>query len=252
MDYTIKEMAHLAGITQRTLRYYDEIGLLKPRRDHQSGYRVYEQKEVDLLQQILIYRSMDMKLSEIQDIMEKPDFDVSIALKTHHQALIVKRDQLQQLILTVEKSMAYHKGESTMSNKEKFEGLKNKKLAENEQKYGKEIREKYGKDIVEASNHKYMNLTEDEYKRMQQVEEELFVFLKEVVKTKDLDSLAAKQVYEKHKAWLKFTWPSYTPEAHLGLAKMYLADERFGEYYNQRAGSDVIQVLHDIILKHVK
>ena len=65
MEYTIKNLAQLAGVSVRTLRYYDEIGLLKPCRVNLSGYRIYGEKEVDLLQQILFYKSIDMKLEEI-------------------------------------------------------------------------------------------------------------------------------------------------------------------------------------------
>ena len=77
MKYTIKKLAELAGVSTRTLRYYDEIGLLKPCRVNSSGYRIYGQKEVDLLQQILLYRSLDMKLEDIHDIISNPNFDIS-------------------------------------------------------------------------------------------------------------------------------------------------------------------------------
>src|SRR5665647_88179 len=119
------------------------MGLLKPCRINSSGYRIYGEKEVDVLQQILFYRSMDMKLDEIKDILNHPDFNISAALAEHHQRLILRRNQIDQLISTVEKTIAYNMGEKKMSNKEKFEGFKKEKLAQNEAEYGKEIREKY-------------------------------------------------------------------------------------------------------------
>lgn len=94
IEYSIKELADLAGVTTRTLRYYDEIGLLKPKRINSSGYRVYGEKEVDLLQQILFYKSMDMKLEYIQKIISGPDFDIPIALIDHLQQLVLRRNQL--------------------------------------------------------------------------------------------------------------------------------------------------------------
>ncbi len=252
MKYTIKEIADLAGVTLRTLRYYDEIGLLKPNRKPTSGYRIYDQKEVDLLQQILLYRSMDLSLDQIQEIMSNPKFNITEALLAHQEQLFSRRDQLDQLIETVEKTIAYHKGEIKMSNKEKFEGFKKEKLAVNERKHGQEIREKYGEDTIKASNKKFMNLSEDEYNRMQKTEEELFQSLKEVGKTKDLETDSAKNVYDLHKAWLNFSWPSYSVEAHKGLAEMYMADERFMAYYNERAEMEVVEILHDIIIKYAK
>lgn len=250
MNYSIKEMAKLGGVSNRTLRYYDEIGLLQPKRNPETGYRVYGEKEVDLLQQILFYRAMDFKLEKIQEIMGKPDFDMAKALRSHHQQLLLKRNQLDQLILTVEKTIAYERGEIKMSNKEKFEGFKKEKLDENELKYGKEIREKYGDETIDASNKKYMNLSEEDYLEMQKTEEQMFSDLKQVMMTKNLDSDEAKAVYENHKNWLNFTWPKYSKEAHRGLAQMYLADPRFGEYYNTRAGDTAVEILVKIIEKY--
>ena len=252
MEYSIKKLADLAGVTTRTLRYYDEIGLLKPRRINSSSYRIYGEKEVDLLQQILFYKSMDMKLEDIQKIISKSDFDIPMALIDHLQQLVLRRNQLDQLILTVEKTIAYNKGEVEMSNKEKFEGFKKEKLAENEREFGEEIREKYGEETVVNSNKRFMNISEDDFKKMQDTENEMFQSLKEVVKTKDLESEAAKNVYKNHKAWLNFTWEAYSSKAHIGLAEMYVEDERFSNYYNERAGIEVVKVLRDIIIKYAK
>lgn len=248
--YSIKELSELAGVSKRTLRYYDEIGLLKPKRHLGSGYRIYEEKEVDLLQQILFYKAMDMSLERIQEIMKTSDFEIAKALKEHHQQLLLKKEQLDQLILTVEKTMANRRGEISMSNKEKFEGFKKEKIAENEQKYGLEIRKKYGDEIVDQSNEKFKGLSEEEYHLMQKIEEELFTALKQVELTRNLDSDLAKEVFQKHKQWLMFYWSTYSREAHRGLAQMYLADERFGEYYDNRAGVAVVDLLVKIIMKY--
>ncbi|MDY4253972.1 MULTISPECIES: MerR family transcriptional regulator [unclassified Clostridium] len=252
MEYTIKKLAEMAGISTRTLRYYDEIGLLKPCRVNSSGYRIYGEKEVDELQQILLYRSMDIKLEEIQNIISNPSFDSCQSLIEHRKNLISKRNQLDQLILTVEKTIEYKKGEIVMSNKEKFEGLKKAGLEENERKYGKEIRDKYGNETVEASNKKFMNMSEEDFNKMNKIEEELFKGLLEVVRTSDLESNEAKEVYENHKKWLSFTWPSYSKEAHIGLAEMYVSDERFAKYYNDKAGKEVVNTLRDIIVRYAK
>ena len=111
MEYTIKNLAQLAGVSVRTLRYYDEIGLLKSCRVNLSGYRIYGEKEVDLLQQILFYKSIDMKLEEISQVIYQPDFNICQALEEHYKELISKKNQIEQLILTVEKTIAYKKGE---------------------------------------------------------------------------------------------------------------------------------------------
>lgn len=252
MEYTVKELAELAGVARRTLRYYDEIGLLRPNYTNTSGYRIYTQKEVDLLQQILFYRTIDMKLADIQQIISQPDFNLVKALEEHHHELIYRKNQLDQQILTVEKTIAYNKGEINMTNTEKFEGFKKEQLAENECKYGEEIRNKYGEKQVNESNKRFMNLSEEDFKKMQKIENNLFQSLKEVIKTKDFESEAAKNVYQNHKNWLAFSWNSYSPEAHIGLAEMYATDSRFADYYNNQVGPEANTILRDIIVIYAK
>lgn len=108
MEYTVQKLAQLAGISSRTLRYYDEIGILKPARTA-SGYRVYGPAEIDRLQQILFYRELGVELAGIKQILDSPSFDRVKALKEHRQKLLVRRAQLDQLIANVEKSIAQRK-----------------------------------------------------------------------------------------------------------------------------------------------
>jgi len=152
MEYTVNKLAKLAGVSTRTLRYYDELGILKPARINSSGYRIYGEEEVDKLQQILFYRELGVSLTDIKDIINEPSFDRFNALIEHHEKLLEKRNQLDLLIANVEKTIATRKGGIEMSNKEKFEGFKQKLIDENEKKYGKEIREKYGDEKVNESN----------------------------------------------------------------------------------------------------
>jgi DNA-binding transcriptional MerR regulator len=252
MEYTIKKVAEMSGVSARTLRYYDEINLLKPARINSSGYRIYGENEIDQLQQILFYRSIDMKLEDIQTMLAKPDFDVQVALRSHYEELLQKRAQIDHLLTTVAKSIRHHKGEIQMSDQEKFEAFKQDKLAENEKSYGKEIREKYGKQTVEASNQKWMNMKEEDFENMQRVEEEMFEALARLAKTNNIESADAKAVYEKHKEWLSYSWSEYSPEAHVGLAETYVADERFAKYYNNRAKEQVVELLRDAIVKYAQ
>lgn len=88
MEYTIKKMSEISGVSPRTLRFYDEIGLLKPARINSSGYRIYGKKEVDRLQHILFYRTLAFKLEDIQEILDNPHFDHQKALIEHQQMLL--------------------------------------------------------------------------------------------------------------------------------------------------------------------
>ncbi|MGP6139177.1 MerR family transcriptional regulator [Jeotgalibaca sp. A127] len=247
MEYSIKKLGELAGVSSRTLRYYDTIGLLKPKRINSSGYRIYGQAEVDRLQQILFFREFEIPLEEIKSYLDDPEFKNSEALTNHRQQLLAKRERLDHLLKTIDKTIQHIKGESGMTDKEKFEGFKQKQLDENEQKYGNEIREKYGKDTIEKANKKFGNLSEDQYNQLQEMASQILNDLQAAMKTNDPSGEEAQAVAALHKEWLAFTWPSYSKEAHRGLADMYVVDERFKNYYDGPAGEGAAQFLRDAI-----
>jgi DNA-binding transcriptional MerR regulator len=233
MEYTIQKLASLAGVSTRTLRYYDEIGILKPARINSSGYRIYGQEEVNRLQQILFYRELGVGLDSIKEIVTAPTFDGARALREHREKLLEKREQLDLLITNVDKTIALTEGRITMSNKEKFEGFKKKMVEDNEKKYGKEIRDKYGKESVEASNAKVMNMTEEQYQEVTALAEQIHTTLAEAFKTGDPAGELAQKAADLHKQWLTYYWKDYSKEAHAGLAQMYVDDERFTAYYDK-------------------
>lgn len=233
MEYTVQKLGRLAGISTRTLRYYDEIDILKPARINSSGYRIYGQSEVDRLQQILFYRELGINLEQIKEIITSPDFNSAKALKEHREQLLDKRKQLDLLIKNVEKSIALTEGRITMSDKEKFEGFKKDMIEENEKKYGKEARGKYGDEAVNKANQKVMNMTEEDHKEVTRLSDELAKTLTEALKTGDPSSEIAQKAADLHKQWLTFYWNSYSKEAHAGLAQMYVDDERFRAHYDK-------------------
>jgi DNA-binding transcriptional MerR regulator len=233
MEYTVQKLGMMAGISTRTLRYYDEIGILKPARMSSSGYRIYGQKEVDRLQQILFYRELGIKLEIIKEIVTSPSFDGAQALKEHRSQLLDKRAQLDLLIANVEKTISSTEGRMTMTNNEKFEGFKQKLIDDNEKKFGKEIRDKYGDDTVNKSNAKVKNMTEAQHEEVTRLAEEVSTTLAEAFKTGDPSSGIAQKAADLHKRWISYYWSEYSKEAHAGLAQMYVDDERFTAYYDK-------------------
>ena len=109
MEYTVKKLAALAKVSPRTLRYYDEIGLLNPARINSSGYRIYGTNEVDRLQ-ILFYRALGIELAEILQVLDAPDFDSLTTLKSHREQLLLKKKQIDDLINTVTKTIESREG----------------------------------------------------------------------------------------------------------------------------------------------
>ena len=119
-----------------------------------------------------------------------------------------------------------------MTDKEKFEGFKEKLVKDNEEKYGKEIREKYGVETIERSNKMFQNMTKEQFDNFTLLGNEINSTLLEAFKTGDPSSELSQRVAKMHKDWLSYTWPNYTKEAHGGLAQMYVEDERFTAYYD--------------------
>ena len=235
MEYTINKLAKLAKVSARTLRYYDEFGLLSPARINSSGYRIYGQKEIDRLQKILFYRELGVPLEEIKEIISAGDFDGIAALEGHLGALCNKREQLDLLIANVKKTISAQKGEIIMRDKEKFDGFINKYVDDNERQYGEEIRKKYGNDTINYSNEKIKKMTREHYSEVERLSLELNETLKAAFSDGNPAGESAQKACELHKKWLCCFWDYYTKEAHAGLAQMYVDDPRFTEYYDKIA-----------------
>lgn len=234
MEYGIRELSEIAGVSARTLRYYDEIGLLKPLYVNEAGYRFYGKEELDMLQQILFYRERGFELKRIKQILYQKDFDIANALKDHLLELEKQRDHMDALIRTVKLTLLSMKGECEMSDQEKFEVFKERIVRENEEKHGAEIREKYGDEEMDEANRKILNMSEEDWVKFQSLGREIRIRLQEGVVAGILpESEEARRIVVLHKEWLRFTWKEYTERAHEAIANMYIADERFKLYYDK-------------------
>ncbi len=246
MEYSGNKLTKMSGVSARTLRYYDEIGLLKPKRVAESGYRIYGQEEVDALQQILFYRELGFALDEIRKLTQAPGFDRESAFLRHLAELQKQRERLDALINNVTKSIAAMKGEITMTETEKFEGFKQNLINENERKYGAEIREKYGDDAVDESNANLTGLSQEQYDGSELLRLKLEDTLKAAFETGDPAGEQAQQACDLHRQWLTVFYPKYSKEYHRGLGAMYVADERFRANYD-KLGAGCTEFLRDAI-----
>jgi DNA-binding transcriptional MerR regulator len=227
-------LGQLAGVSARTLRFYDEIGLLAPARINSSGYRIYGQAEVDLLQQILFYRNLGVGLTSIKAMVTAPSYDRIRALREHRRELLLKRRQLDDLLANVDKTLAVAEGKMTMSDQEKFSGFKQKRIDDNEAKYGTEIRTKYGEDAINQANLKQKNMTQAQYAELERLTAEVLDTLAAAFATGDPAGELGQKTAALHQQWLSFYWSSYSKEAHAGVARMYVEDERFTAYYDAK------------------
>jgi DNA-binding transcriptional MerR regulator len=247
MEISIQKLAQMAGVSSRTLRYYDETGLLKPLRISSSGYRIYGGDQIDRLQHILFYRELGLELDRIKALLDQPAFDAGQALRDHRAALLDRRNQLDRLIETVEKSIAYNEGRFPMTSREKFEGFKKTMVDTNEKQFGKEVRDLYGDDVVNKSNQKLQNMTEVELDAAQALSEAILIQLGQAMDSGDPASPQAQAVADMHKRWLGCYWPTYNKEMHAGLASMYVEDERFTAFYDEKVRPGAAVFLRDAI-----
>ena len=233
MEYSTRELAGLSGVSARTLRWYDEIGLLKPCRIGENGYRYYSANEVDRLQQILFYRALDVELAQIKRLLDDPSFDRTAALRSHLSALQAQRKRTDALISAVQRTILAEERKEPLMDREKFETFKQNAIAQNEAKYGKEIRAKYGDAAIDSSNQQMMGLSPAEYDEWKTLEDSIRVRLEAAVSSGiSPDSDEGRAIAQLHKKWLSYTWPKYSAPAHRGLVQMYTQDERFTLYYD--------------------
>ena len=248
MEYSIRELANLAGVSTRTLRWYDQIGLLKPSRTGDNGYRYYAAAEVNRLQHILFYRALGVELSQIQQLLDDPSFDRMTALREHLSALQARRAHIDALIDTVQRTLSAEERMIPMSDHEKFESFKHQLVAENEQAYGQEARARYGDGAVEAGNAKLLNMTQAQHAQWTALEQDIRAKLESAVRSKEQpDGPLGAEIADLHRRWLMFVWTKYTPQAHAGVAQMYVCDDRFRSYYDASVPG-CAQFLRDAIL----
>lgn len=243
----INEVSKISGVSIRTLHYYDEIGLLSPSKDENSNYRLYTEKDLDTLQQILFYRELQYPLMKIKEILTDESFDIIKSLIRQKEQLLNKQKQLDRIVCLIEKTIKTKRGDLKMTNEEKFNVLKQKLINQNEENYGEELRQQYGEEIIFATYGKIKEMTETQYEAVNQLELQLFERLKEGLNVQSPSEDLMLEIAELHKRWLSFYWVKYSESAHAGLAQMYLLDERFIEYYDSRVMPGATKLLVDCI-----
>jgi DNA-binding transcriptional MerR regulator len=248
----INEVAKLSGVSVRTLHYYDEIGLLSPSKDVNSNYRLYTEKDLDTLQQILFYRELQYPLMHIKEILKDESFDLIESLIRQKEQLLNKQSKLQQIVCLIDKTIKSKQGGFTMTNEEKFNALKQNLVEQNEENYGEEIRQQFGEETVLATYGKLKEMTEEQYEAVSQLELQLFERLNEGLEVQSPSEDLMLEIAELYKRWLNFYWVKYSESAHAGLAHMYLLDERFIQYYDSRVMQGATKLLVESIHLYTK
>ena len=225
--FTVKQLSKLAGITPRTLHYYDEIGLLKPSRVGDNGYRYYGEETLLRLQQILLYRELDLPLEDIKRIMGRHGFDILSALESHKAELRKRIAHLERLVTTVDNTISHLKGEKEMSKKQLFETISEEQQAE----YEKEAMQMYDPKIVKASNKKWKSYSAADKQRIGEEGNSVYQAFLDAM-PKGAASPEAQAAVERWRRHMENFW-SPNDEQLVGLAHLYNDDPRFKANYDK-------------------
>lgn len=250
MYYTVKAVSELTGISARTLRYYDTINLLKPHHYTESGYRMYSSEELDRLQLILFYKSLQFSLEEIKGMLTNGNTLSHLSMQ--RERLIEQANHIDKLIKVIDSTISYQKGEIQMTEKQKFEAFKEEKLKDNEAMFGDELREKYDEATLNKSHAHYRHLSQESFDKAEDAERKMFALLSVMINEDlDISHSIGKEIFEYHKMWLEIMSGMYSNEYHRNMASLYVQDERFAQYYNDRVEGSC-ERLSETILHYTK
>ena len=242
MGYSVSRVARIAGVTVRTLHHYDDIGLLRPSSRTSGGYRRYDDRDLERLRLILVYRELGFPLEEIGDILA--DADPASHLRRQHSMLSTRIERLREMVTAIEYLLEAQTMGVNLSPEEKFEVFGDF----DPDAYESEARERWGgSDAYRESARRTAGYNKQDWLRIQREQGELNRRWLEVFDAgTPATSPAAMELAEAHRQQITEHFYECSYEIHLGLAEMYLADERFRVHFdNQRAG--LAQYVHDAI-----
>ena len=228
-DHDIGKVARMSGVTSRTLRHYDDIGLLTPAWTGADGRRRYGQPELLRLQHILVLRELGTSLDRIARIVNTDDPSTAIALLRDHLAgLTAERERYARLAATVARTIDSLETGKPMTASHVFDGFVH-------ERYEPEARDRWGDDAVDRSNARWERLGDDGKRRHLLIDREIVEALGAAIRVGfAADSDEVREIVARHHAWLSEIW---TPDAHAyrSLTQMYVDDERFRAHYDEVA-----------------
>ena len=231
MSYTVNRLAKLSGVSSRTLRFYDEIGLLKPAFYGDNQYRYYEEEQLLMLQQILFFRELGFSLNDIQRILSGNEFDRIESLKTHKSILQSSLGRTETLIKTIDKTISHIRGKLIMRDAEMYEGFDPKKQQEHE-----EYMLNTGvisQQQIDDSWQKVEHWKKPNWEQFKDEGEEINQALAVVVSAQEApDSDVVQALVQRHHAWVSHFWIP-TKETYIGLGQMYLDHPDYRAFYNR-------------------
>jgi DNA-binding transcriptional MerR regulator len=241
---TIKQISQLAHVTPRTLRYYDQIGLLPPGDIGENGYRYYSDVSLLKLQQILFYRELDMPLEQIKEIMGRENYDLQEALEDHKDQLGKRIIRLQKLITTVDQTLKYIKGEEEMNNKVLFDAFNE----EEQEKMEKEAMQMYDPETVKESNRKWKDYSMAEKQKIGEEGNAVYQGFVDAM-SKGPDSPEAQACVQRWRDHMNYFWTPNLDQL-IGLADLYNDDPRYKKIFD-KVHPDLAQFVREAVIIYV-
>ncbi len=230
MDYQIKEIAEITGLSQRMLRHYDLIGLLQPARK-ENGYRIYGEEEMQKLQQILFFRELGFSLAEIKGFLQRADFDRKEAFLAHKEMLCLKEKRIKRMIASIDLCLLeLEKGEKTMTDTEKLAVMSKKEIDAFQSRYRKEAVQKYGEESVRAAEAKTKDYDDEKWGAIQRRSREILLALADLMAVPVADSRVQDLVHA-YREEITANYYDCTVEIYAGLGRLYMEDDRFTQYF---------------------
>lgn len=224
---SIRQLARLAKVSVRTLQYYDQTGLLKPQRQEENNYRLYDSQTVLRLQQILFYKELGFDLKSIKLILDHPGFEYQEALLSHREALLKKVEQTKQLIQTIDRTLDQMKGKIKMTENDYFVGFSDEQQAE----YERQAAERWDPVVVKESNRRWKVLSDIEKQDLMKSGERITLALRDAM-SEGPGSEKVQKLVEEWQKHINFFYDC-TPQILLGLGHAYLEDPQFSAFYTR-------------------
>jgi MerR family transcriptional regulator, thiopeptide resistance regulator len=233
MSWTVGELARLAGVTVRTLHHYDRIGLVRPSERTAAGYRSYDERDLDRLHQVLVYRELGFPLEEVATLLDDPDADPAAHLRRQHRLLRDRLERTSAMVAAVEKEMEARQMGMQLTPEERFEVFGDQDPAQ----YDAEVEERWGDtDAYAQSRRRTATHSKDDWLRIKDeaadVERRFAELLRDGVPA---ESVLAVDLAEEHRQHITRWFYDCSPEMHAGLGQMYVEDPRFTAHYDDIA-----------------
>lgn len=228
MNYTVNKLAKLAGVSVRTLHYYDEFGLLPPAFVVKNGYRYYEEKELLLLQQILFFRELDFSLEKIKRILKSPDFQIEEALRNQRLLLKSRQKRNDKLINTIELTLKRMKNKQKINEEELYDAFQDDDVKQ----YQEEVQERWGNtEAYKQSKERVSKMTKVKMEKIKKEQEDISKAIAENME-KGIESDTIQSLIKRHHKWVS-TFYDCPLEMYRNLGKMYIDDIRFAKNYEK-------------------